>query len=174
MSDGNLESDGICAKAGNNRIERALERRAGAIELINKTNARDAIFVRLAPNSLGLRLDSGDAIEHRHCTVKDAQTALNFHREIYVAGRVDDVNAMIDAVPFPETSRRSRGDGDAALLLLLHPVHGRRALVHLADLVRDARVIKDTFRGGGLTGIDVGHDADIPELAEVVLSHCFW
>jgi hypothetical protein len=28
--------------------------------------------------------------------------------------------------------------------------------------VRDARVIKDTFGGGGLTGIDVGHDADIP------------
>jgi hypothetical protein len=35
--------------------------------------------------------------------------------------------------------------------------------VHLADFVRDARVIKDTFRGGGLTGIDVRHDADIPE-----------
>jgi hypothetical protein len=28
--------------------------------------------------------------------------------------------------------------------------------------VRDARVIKDAFRRGGLTGIDVGHDADIP------------
>jgi hypothetical protein len=36
--------------------------------------------------------------------------------------------------------------------------------VHLADFVRNARVIKDPFGGGGLTGIDVGHDADIPEL----------
>jgi hypothetical protein len=34
--------------------------------------------------------------------------------------------------------------------------------MHLTNLVRDARVIKHTFRGGGLTGIDVGHDADIP------------
>jgi hypothetical protein len=39
--------------------------------------------------------------------------------------------------------------------------------------VRDARVIKDTFGGGGFTGIDVRHDADIPELAEILLSHCF-
>ena len=51
---------------------------------------------------------------------------------------------------------------DTALLLLLHPVHRRRTLVHLANFVRDAGVIEDTFRGGGLTGIDVGHDADIP------------
>jgi hypothetical protein len=35
--------------------------------------------------------------------------------------------------------------------------------VHLADFVRDARVIKDTFSRGGLTSIDVRHDADIPE-----------
>jgi hypothetical protein len=26
----------------------------------------------------------------------------------------------------------------------------------------DSGVIKDTFRGGGLAGIDVRHDADIP------------
>jgi hypothetical protein len=31
--------------------------------------------------------------------------------------------------------------------------------------VRDARVVKDTFGGGGLAGIDVRHDADISELA---------
>ncbi len=69
---------------------------------------------------------------------------------------------MIDAVTFPETGRRSAGNRDTALLLLLHPVHRRRTLVHLANFVRDARVIEDTFRGGSLTGIDVGHDADIP------------
>src|SRR5213075_175351 len=78
---------------------------------------------------------------------------------------------MIDIIPFPETGGRGAGDSDTALLLLLHPVHRRRALVHLADFVRDTRVIKDTFGGGGLTGIDVRHDADIPEFAEVGLSH---
>jgi hypothetical protein len=28
--------------------------------------------------------------------------------------------------------------------------------------MRDSGVIKDTFRGGGLAGIDVSHDADVP------------
>src|SRR6185369_4783014 len=98
-------------------------------------------------------------------TVEHTQRALHFHREVDVARSVDDVDAMIDSVFFPETGCRSAGNSDTALLFLLHPVHGRRTLMHLADLVRDARVIKDTFRGGGLTGIDVGHDADIPELA---------
>ncbi len=60
-------------------------------------------------------------------------------------------------------------DGDPALLLLDHPVHGGGALVHLADLVRSAGVIEHPFRGGGLAGIDVGHDADVPGFLERVL-----
>src|SRR5438067_4064908 len=175
QADGNLNSDGICAQAGNDRIERTLERSAGAIKLVNKANAREAIFVSLTPNSFGLRLDTGNTVEHSDCAVEHAETSLNFHGEIHVARRVDNIDAMVDPVPLPETSSGGGGDRYAALLFLLHPVHGRRALVHLADFVRDARVIKDTFRGGGLTGIDVGHDVDIPVLTEVVLSHCvFW
>jgi hypothetical protein len=34
--------------------------------------------------------------------------------------------------------------------------------VHFANFVRDAGVIEDTLGGGGLTGINVGHDANIP------------
>ena len=82
-----------------------------------------------------------------------------------MARRIDYVDAMIDAASLPETGRRGAGNCDAALLLLLHPVHRRRTFVHFANLVRDARVIKDAFRGGGLTGIDVRHDTDIPKLA---------
>ena len=57
--------------------------------------------------------------------------ALDLDREVDVARRVDDVDAVI----VPEAGRRGRGDRDAALLLLLHPVHRRGAFVHLADLV---------------------------------------
>ena len=68
---------------------------------------------------------------------------------------------MLIAVVVPERGRRGRRDGDAALLLLLHPVHRRGALVHLADLVRLAGVVEDALGRRGLAGIDVGHDADI-------------
>src|SRR5204862_546673 len=141
------------------------------IFFINKLDPRDAIFISLAPNGFRLRLDTGNSVKHRYRAVQHAQTALNFHREIDVTRSVDNIDLIIVAVALPETRRRSAGDCDTALLLLFHPIHDGRALVHLANLVRDARVIKDTFRSGGLTGIDVRHDADIPELVEVVLSH---
>src|SRR2546423_10771198 len=45
---------------------------------------------------------------------------------------VDDVDAVVG----PLGGGGGRRDRDAALLLLLHPVHRRGALVDLADLVR--------------------------------------
>jgi hypothetical protein len=38
--------------------------------------------------------------------------------------------------------------------------------VDLSYLVRNPGVEQDPFRGRGLTGIDVRHDADIPSLVE--------
>ena len=66
----------------------------------------------------------------------------------------------------PESSRRGGRDRDAALLLLLHPVHRRGAFVHLADFVALARVVEDALGHGRLPGIDVGHDADVTVVIE--------
>jgi hypothetical protein len=71
--------------------------------------------------------------------VEDAQRALDLDREVDVARRVDDV----DAVVAPEAGRCGGRDRNAALLLLDHPVHRRGAFVDLADLVVDPRVIED-------------------------------
>src|SRR5262249_3893105 len=89
--------------------------------------------------------------------VEHAEAALHLDGEVDVAGRVDDVDAMIA----PEAGGGGRGDGDAALLLLLHPVHGGGALMDLADLVGAAGVIEDALGRRRLAGIDVGHDADV-------------
>src|SRR5262249_29384851 len=122
--------------------------------------ARHAVLVRLAPHRLRLRLDAAHGAEDRHGAVEHAQAALDLDREVDVPGRVDDV----DAVLAPEAGRRGGGDRDAALLLLLHPVHLGRALVDLAHLVRDARVVEDTLGGRGLPRIDVRHDPDVSGL----------
>src|SRR6185436_11312443 len=83
-----------------------------------------------------------------------------------VAGRIDDVHAVGRAgigagLDLPEAGGGSRRDGDAALLLLLHPVHGRGAVVDFADLMRLAGVVEDALGRGRLAGIDVRHDADV-------------
>ena len=138
-------------------LHHALELGADAIHLVDECDPRHAVLVGLAPDGLRLRLDAADRAEHRDRAVKHAQAALDLNREIDVPRRVDD----IDAVVAPEAGGRRRRDRDAALLLLHHPVHRRGAFVHLADLVVDTGVEEHALCGGGLAGIDVGHDADI-------------
>jgi hypothetical protein len=105
-------------------------------------------------------LDAGDRVEQRDGAVEHAQRALHLNGEVHVAGRVDDV----DAVVAPEGGRGGRGDRDAALLLLLHPVHDGRALVDLTHLVGAAGVEEDALGRRRLTGVDVRHDPDVAGL----------
>ena len=130
---------------------------ADAVHLVDEADAGDAVLVRLSPHRLGLGLDAGHRVEHRDGTVEHAQAALHLDREVDVARRVDDVDPGV--LPVARGGRRR--DGDAALLLLHHPVHGGGALVHLTDLVVLAGVIEDPLRRGGLARVDVGHDPDV-------------
>ena len=75
-------------------------------------------------------------------------------------GRIDDVDPMIP----PVAGSCRRGNRDPALLLLFHPVHDRRAVMHLSHAIRDTRIVEYPLGRRGLAGIDVGHDADIPDL----------
>lgn len=77
--------------------------------------------------------------------------------------RVDDIELVV----FPERGRGRRGDGDAALLFLFHPVHGGCAVVHLTNLVVDTGVVQDALGGCGLAGIDVRHDAEVADPTQV-------
>src|SRR6266478_2355817 len=138
---------------------------ADAVHLVDVDDAGHLVLVRLPPHGLRLWLDARDGVQDGDGAVEDPQRALDLHGEVDVAGRIDDVDA---AVP-PEGGGRGGRDGDPALLLLHHPVHGGGALVHLADLVRSAGVVEHPFRGGGLAGIDVSHDADVPGFLERVL-----
>src|SRR5262249_22965971 len=91
-----------------------------------------------------------------------AQGALYLDGEVDVARRVDDVDLMIP----PEARGRRGGDRDAALLLLLHPVHDGGALMDLAALVAHPGVEEDPPGRGPLARIDVRHDADVPAALE--------
>ena len=139
---------------------------AGAIHLVDEGEARHLVLVHLPPDRLGLRLHAGHGVRtaprRRRARAGDRSTSIV---KSTWPGRVDDVDAVLgEAVlhSLPEAGRGRGGDGDAALLLLLHVVHDGRAVVHLADLVRHARVEEDALGRRRLPGVDVRRDADVP------------
>ena len=76
----------------------------------------------------------------------------------------DDINAVVVKLSvhaLPEAGRCSRGNRNTPLLLLLHPVHGCRAIMHFTNLVRQAGVEKNTLSGRGFTRVHMSADTDI-------------
>ena len=161
-----LHDHRVRAQALAHLLDHALRLGADAIELVDEGDPRHAVAIGLAPDRLALRLDPADGAEHGYRSIQHPQRTLDLDGEVDVAGGVDEV----DPVLAPRERGGSGRDGDAALLLLLHPVHDRRAFVHLSHPVDGTGVIENAFRRGGLAGIDVGRDPDVPRPCERNLS----
>ena len=143
-ADRQLDGNRVRRQTINNRLEALFKIRAGAVELVDKADARHFVVVRVAPVGLRLRLNAGDAVKDDDRAVQHTQRALYLHGKVDVARGVDEVDAMLEVFMIgargvirwrPERGRCSGCDRDAALALLLHPVHDSVARVHLADLV---------------------------------------
>jgi hypothetical protein len=142
-----------------------------AIHLVHKNDAGNSVFVRLAPDRLGLGLHAGHSAENDDGTIKNTERALDLGREIHVTGSVNDVNTLLLAeVRFintrfftlhPLAGDGGGGDRDAAGPLLLHPVGRRLSVVDFADLVDHARVKQNPLSKGGLPRINVRGNPDV-------------
>ena len=163
-ADRQLHNQRLCAEAVDDGADGVVEVSAQLVHLVHEADARDVVLGSLAPHLLGLRLDALLAVEHGNSAIEHAQGALHLNGEVHVTRGVDDV----DLVVVPEAGHGSGGNGDAALLFLLHPVGGRTAVVGLSDLAVDTRVEEDALGRGGLTSIDVGHDADVADLCKIL------
>src|SRR5699024_1344349 len=171
-ADGQLQDQRLGAEPVDDGLDGEVEVRAQLVHLVDEADAGDVVLLGLPPDLLGLRLDALLAVEDGDGTVEDTERPLDLDREVDVPGGVDDV----DLVVFPEAGHRGGGNGDAALILRLHPVYLRCTVVRLTGLAVDARVVQDVLGRGGLTGVDVRHDADVADLVEVgqhVLCHGF-
>ena len=165
-ADRQLDDEGVRLEAVLHHVDGAVEVGTDAVHLVDEAHARHVVLVGLAPDGLGLRLDAGDGVEHGDGTVEHAERALDFDGEVDVTRGVDDV----DAVVVPDAGGGGGGDRDATLLLLGHVVHGGGAVVDLADLVALPGVVEDALGRGGLAGIDVRHDPDVPGALQGKLS----
>ena len=161
-SERELKHDRVGAEALFHHLHRHEEIGSDLVHLVDEDHARHAVFVGLTPDGFGLRLDALIGVEQGDGAVEHAQGALDFDGEIDVARRVDDVDALV----VPIGGGRGRSDGDAALLLLLHPVHGGSAVMHLAELVALAGIVEDALGRRGLAGVDMRHDPDIAVVLE--------
>ena len=160
--DREMDGYGRRAEAVPHRLHGGVEVGAGAIHLVDECDARNGVTICLPPDRLGLRLHAGDGVEDGDRAVEDAEAPLDLDGKVHVPGRIDNVDPMIA----PLRGRRGRRDGDAALLLLRHPVHRRGALVHLAHLVGATGVVEDPLGRRRLARVDVGHDPDVPDAVE--------
>src|SRR5690606_28150781 len=137
---------------------------ASTVHLVNKGKAWHLMFVGLAPYRLGLGLNTAHRTINHACAIQYAHGTLNLNGEVHVARGINDIDAMLRAgyihAP-PETGHGRGGNGDSALLLLLHPVGSRCAIMHFTNLMGYTRIKKDTFRGCCLACINVCTDADI-------------
>ena len=161
-TDGKLDGDGVALEAVLHHVDDAVKVGAVDVHFIDIRHAGDLILVRLPPNRFGLRFDAALRAQHRDGTVQNAQRALDLDGKVNVAGGIDDVDAML----LPEAGRRGRCDRDAALLLLLHPVHRCGALVRFTDLMRFTRIEQDSLRGCRFSRVDMRHNSDVTVLLE--------
>ena len=165
LADRQLYNHRYRAKTIFNHRHAVKEIRADTVHLVDETNTRHSVFISLPPYCFRLRFNTGNAVKHRYRAVEDAQRTLDFDGKIDVARGVDNV----DAVVAPTGRGRRRRDRNATLLFLFHPIHRRGAVVHLANFVGTACVIKNALGCRRFTGVDMSHDTDIA----VSLERCF-
>ena len=154
-----LDRDGIGAQILLHLCDHFGKVGAGAVHLVHERDARHAVLVGLVPDSLALRFHTTHGTENGDHAVDDAQRTLHLDGEIDVAGSV----YQIDLVVFPLRGDGCRRDGDTALLLLLHEVHGGLTVVCFTDFTVHAGEVKDTLRAGGFARINMRSDTDISQ-----------
>ena len=131
------------------------------VHLVHVAQTRYVVFIGLTPNSLGLRLNTTYRAQRHHSTIQDTERTLYLNGKVHVPRSVNQVDLIFVTCVVPVGRRCSGGDSDTTLLLLNHPVHRSRSIVHLTDLMGQTRVEQDTFRCRRLTRIDVRHNTDV-------------
>ena len=71
-ADRQLDHRRLGPKATDNHTHAALKARAGAIHFVDEADTRNIVLIRLAPNRLGLRLNTSDTIKDHDTTIEDA------------------------------------------------------------------------------------------------------
>ncbi len=142
-------------------IEHPARARLVAIDLVDDDDGPQAVLERLLRHEAGLRHGPVDRIDQQQHAVDHREHALHLAAEIGVAGRIDDV----DAVVAPGDGGVLGENGDAALALQIVRIHD--ALLQVLARIERAGLAQQLIDEGGFAMIDVRDDGDIAKF----LSH---
>ena len=164
-ADWKMNGNGIFRQTFMDRIEGFVEIATDLVNLVNKTNARHAVFGSLAPHSFGLSFDTHLTIEHDDGAVEHAERAFHLGGKVDVARGINNVNL----VTFPVGGNSSGSNGNTTFLFLFHPVGSCTTGVafHEVNFVFQTGTIKNRFGGSSLAGVDVRDDTDIAVFGQV-------
>ena len=130
---------------------------AGAVDLVDEQQGGHPEPLQGAHQDPGLRLDTLDGGQHEDRAVEHPEGALDLGDEVRVPGGVDHVHG--DVV---QRERHDRGlDRDAAPALEREAVGLGGAGVDGARLVEHSGEVQEPLGESGLTGVDVGEDAQV-------------
>ena len=138
-------------------LDDALGVRSGPVDLVDEEQRRDAEALEGPEQERRLGLDALDRRDDEDGAVEHAEDAFDLGDEVRVARRIDEVDRQV-----VDQERGDRGaDRDAAFAFELEGVGLGGAGVDAADVIDRAGGEEESLAEGGLTGVDVGEDAEI-------------
>ena len=160
LTDRQLERRDARAESVAQLLERALEARPFAVELVDEHHAGHAELRGDLPRRIRLDLDAFDRADHEDGQVGHAQRRVDVADEVRVPGAVDEV----DLVVLPLERRERERQGQPALLLLGVEVGDRRSVLDPADPSDGAGAVQQRLGQGRLARSAVAHQGDVSDL----------
>jgi hypothetical protein len=130
-ADRDLGRDHVRPEGSLQRVQRGEEVGALAVEHVDEDEPGQALGVGALPESFGLNLDAGDAVDDDHRRVGGPQRRRRVRDEAGVAGRVDQVDLTVVVLEAGDAGI----DRKPALLLVGLVIGDRRAVLDLAEPV---------------------------------------
>src|SRR5690554_3911355 len=164
LTDRQLQRNRVGLQTGFHLLNHAQEVCAYTVHFVYESQTRNAVLVGLTPYGFRLGLYTTHGAVNHHRAVENPHGTLYFNGEVHVTWGIDNVDTVLGELlghARPETGRCGGGNGNPALLLLRHPVHGRGAFVGFTELMADTCVKQDPLTRRGFTSVDVGTDPDI-------------
>ena len=134
-----------------------------AVHLVHEANPGNTVAIRLPPDRLRLGLNASHCIEDNNAPIEHPKTSFHLRGKVNMPRGVDNVDAMVH----PLAGGSGSGNCYSPLSLLRHPVHHCSAIVHIAQLIGAAGIVKYPLSKCRFARIDMGNDTDIPDTLQI-------